>query len=150
MPMPAPVPAPVCCAAMPDHLKYAAILACAVANFAIGWAWYSPMLFMKPWLKAIGKKPSQLKTDGMAGMMAGWFVGSFLSALTIAYLMHVSHAEDTVAALRITWAGWIGLTAAAASGDYLAQRRGFPLFAINMGELLVAFSVDAVILANWH
>ena len=37
-----------------NEMNYLAIIIAGILNMAIGAAWYSPMLFAKPWMKAMG------------------------------------------------------------------------------------------------
>lgn len=46
------------------HINYLAVLVAAVLNMAIGALWYSPVLFAKPWMKAIGKSMKDMGKPG--------------------------------------------------------------------------------------
>src|SRR5947208_2625149 len=39
------------------HVNYLAVLVAAVAVFVLGWLWYSPLLFYKPWMRLRGMDP---------------------------------------------------------------------------------------------
>ncbi len=39
------------------HVNYLAILVAAVGVFVLGWLWYSPLLFFKPWMRLRGMDP---------------------------------------------------------------------------------------------
>jgi len=142
------IPGALCCT--PEHLNYLAVLACGVVNFAVGGWWYSPMGFGKAWMKAAKVNPRKLDTSNMGQMYAGWIGTSFLMALSMAYLLRLTHADDAVSGLRAAWTVWIGFTCASAAGDYLALRRGWTMYAINMGQYLVNFTLNALILTAWH
>ncbi|PYO76509.1 MAG: hypothetical protein DMD63_14300 [Gemmatimonadetes bacterium] len=34
------------------HVNYLAVLVATVVVFVLGWLWYSPLLFFKPWMRA--------------------------------------------------------------------------------------------------
>src|SRR5207247_2062134 len=38
-------------------VNYVAVLVAAVAVFVLGWLWYSPLLFYKPWMRLRGMDP---------------------------------------------------------------------------------------------
>ena len=38
-----------------NNMSWLPTLVAFVASFALGWAWYSPMLFLKPWQEGIGE-----------------------------------------------------------------------------------------------
>ena len=39
------------------HVNYWAVLVAAVAVVGLGWLWYSPLLFFKPWMRLRGMDP---------------------------------------------------------------------------------------------
>src|SRR6266480_4920531 len=39
------------------HVNYVAVLVATVAVFVLGWLWYSPLLFFKPWMRLRGMDP---------------------------------------------------------------------------------------------
>jgi hypothetical protein len=39
------------------HVNYLAVLLAAVAVFVLGWLWYSPLLFLRPWMRLRGIDP---------------------------------------------------------------------------------------------
>jgi hypothetical protein len=141
-------------AALPsgDHLNYTAILACGALNFVVGGLWYSGYGFAKAWMKAAKVTPRKLSTSNanMGLLYTGWIAMSFLVALSMGYLLMLTHAADASSALRAAWTVWIGFTVAAGMGDYLALGRGMKLFAINMGQHFVTFTLNALILSAWR
>ena len=40
------------------HVNYLAVLVAAVVVFILGWLWYSPLLFYKPWMRLRGLDPN--------------------------------------------------------------------------------------------
>src|SRR5262245_11433222 len=40
------------------HVNYLAVVVAAVAAFLLGWLWYSPLLFLKPWMRLRGLDPA--------------------------------------------------------------------------------------------
>jgi hypothetical protein len=51
---------------MLQGVHWPAVLAAVVAAMAVGSLWYSPLLFMKRWVKEIGKTPEQLGNPMLA------------------------------------------------------------------------------------
>src|SRR5690348_18355401 len=64
------------------HVSYLAVLVAAVAAFVLGWLWYSPLLFFKPWMRLRGLDPDA----AMAGakMPVGKLVIEFARCLVLA------------------------------------------------------------------
>jgi hypothetical protein len=135
---------------MGDHLNYTAVFACGVINFAIGGFWYTPLGFGKAWMKAAGHRPRNTTSSTMVKLYTGWVAMALLVALSMGYLLMLTHATDASSGLRAAWTVWLGFTCAGAAGDYLAMQRGWKLFAINMGAHLVTFTVDALVLTAWR
>jgi hypothetical protein len=46
-----------------------AIFLATVVGFAVAALWYSPILFVKPWMKSIGMTEKDMKKDAKNGMM---------------------------------------------------------------------------------
>src|SRR5438105_14687977 len=67
------------------HVNYVAVLVAAVAVFVLGWLWYSPLLFFKPWMRARGLDP----VAAMAGakMPGGKLVVELLRCFLLAYIV---------------------------------------------------------------
>src|SRR5438105_7642315 len=95
------------------HVNYSAVLAAALAVFVLGWLWYSPLLFYKPWMRLRGMDP----VAAMAGakMPAGKLVIELVRCLVLACVI-----ARFVALLGISaWMGavhfglslWLGLPA---------------------------------------
>src|SRR6202040_101378 len=67
------------------HVNYLAVLVAAVAVFVLGWLWYSPFLFYKPWMRARGLDP----VAAMAGakMPGGKLLIELLRCIVLAYVI---------------------------------------------------------------
>src|SRR5213596_1360925 len=66
-------------------VNYLHVLVAAVVVFVLGWLWYSPLLFFKPWMRARGLDPAA----AMAGakMPAGKLVIELVRCLVLAYVI---------------------------------------------------------------
>lgn len=135
-----------CCA--PEHLHYAAVVGCGLANTLVTGVWC--IALGKTWMKAAKVTIKKLSGANMPLVVLGWVGSSFLIALSTAYLLKLTHAGDTTSALRAAWSVWVGFTLAASVNDYITLRRGWRLFALNMGQYLLLFTLSAVLLTAWH
>ena len=68
------------------ELNIAAILAGSVAGFAFGALWYSPLLFLKPWMREAGIAPDAHKTNP-GKVFGGSSIFTVVSAFALAYLL---------------------------------------------------------------
>jgi len=67
------------------HVDYLPVFVSAVVVFVLGWLWYSPLLFFKPWMRLRGLDP----VAAMAGakMPAGKLVVELARCLILAYVI---------------------------------------------------------------
>jgi len=138
---------------MPDvHINYLAVLVAALAAFALGALWYSPLLFAKPWVKAHGYTEERIKemqkSAGKAYAVS--LVCQLLIALAIAVLVSYIHMERCVQGLKLgllVWAGFafpLGLMA-----NVFSDKR-ITVFYIDTGYQLVYLLIMGAIITVWH
>ena len=116
---------------MPNvSINWWAILVAVVSNFVIAGVWYSPTLFMKPYLTMSGVG----KPEFDAGLRKA-LIGDLFSFLAMAFvLIHVirySAANDLGHGLLVTFWTWLGFVAAVLLGSVTYEHRPFKYFAIN-------------------
>jgi hypothetical protein len=130
-------------------INYLAVFVAAVINMVVGWIWYSPSVFAKPWAKEAG-----IKLKDMGGSNANRsFLIAGLGALVQSYILahFVSYtAADTVVEGALTgfWL-WVGFTAITAAVNYAFAGRSLKLWQIDAGYFLVVLLVNGALLANW-
>jgi len=134
------------------HVNYLAVLVAAVAVFMLGWLWYSPLLFFKPWMRLRGMDP----VAAMAGakMPTGKLVIEFARCLVLVYVI-----ARFVAILGVgSWMGavhfglflWIGFPVILLTGSVLWENIPWKVAAIHAGDWLVKLLVIPIILSVWH
>jgi uncharacterized protein DUF1761 len=137
------------------HLNWLAILVAAVSTMILGFLWYSPLLFAKPWMREMGYDPSDnAKTQEMqksAGpAYAGSFVASVISAFTLALIFHAMRLDSLHHGLMASFHIWLGFVATVQLTGALFAKQSMRLFAINTGYQLVCYLAMGVILALWR
>ena len=92
------------------HINYIAVVVSAVAAFAIGGLWYSPLLFAKHLVKAHGYTEEQVKEmqKGACKAYAISILCQLLIALAIAVLIGYLHLERCVQGLKLALLIWAG------------------------------------------
>jgi hypothetical protein len=135
-------------------LNWLAILVAAISTMIVGFLWYSPLLFAKPWMREMGYDPNdKAKTDEMkksAGpAYAGSLVASLLSAFTLALILHGLRAEDLHFGIMASFHIWLGFVATVQFTGALFMKQSMKLFAINTGYQLVCYLVMGSILTVW-
>jgi hypothetical protein len=135
-----------------QHVNYLAVLVAGVAVFVLGWLWYSPLLFFKPWMRLRGMDPVAAMSG--AKMPAGKLLVELVRCLVLAYV--IAHFVDR---LRVTsWIGavhfglfvWIGFPVILLTGSVLWENISWKVAAIHAGDWLVKMLVIPIIVSHWH
>lgn len=136
-------------------LNWLAVLVAAISTMVVGFLWYSPLLFAKPWMREMGYDPNdKAKTEEMkksAGpAYAGSMVAGLLSAFTLALILHGLRAEDLHFGIMASFHIWLGFVATVQFTGALFMKQSMKLFAINTGYQLVCYLVMGTILTVWR
>lgn len=139
---------------MNPSLYFPAFLVATLVTMIIGSLWYSPLLFMKPWLKALGKSDKgpdandMKKSAGsaMAGMLVAALVMNYILSHFIQYTQSTTFADGLVGGFWI----WLGFIAATHVSYVLFENRSWTLYAINMGYYFVTLLICGGIFAAWR
>jgi hypothetical protein len=137
-------------------INFWAVLVAAIIEMAIGALWYSQILFIKPWMRAIGKSEAEL--ESMKKDAAGGYAGSMIAALVTAYILahFVTYAQNfnqdysAFGGLTGAFWAWLGFVVTTALSSVLFERRAWTLYFINIGYYLVSFLAMGALLAVWH
>ena len=125
-----------------------AVIAAAMASFAIGGLWYSPALFGAAWMRETGLTESRLAESNPARTYGLALLLSLLAATVFAAFLGPKPALGfAVGAGLSAGACWV---AASFGINYLFEQRSFRLFAINGGYHTIQFGVFGAILGAWH
>jgi Protein of unknown function (DUF1761) len=131
-----------------------AVLVAAVSTMIVGFLWYSPMLFAKPWTVLMGYDPNdKAKMDEMrksAGKSyAISFVASLVAALVLGKIIDVTSVQSPLYGMKIGFAVWLGFVTTVQLTAKLFGNQPTKLYLINTGYQLVCYLVMGVILAVW-
>jgi Protein of unknown function (DUF1761) len=138
------------------QINYMAILTAVVANFILGFIWYTP-LFGKAWAKEMGfdtsikPAPAEL-AKGMIIMVIGNFLMAYVFAHNIAAWGFVPEMDEMPAIGIILNAAiftWLGFYVPVDLGAIAWERKSWKLFGINTGYHLAMLLVAAAILTLW-
>jgi Protein of unknown function (DUF1761) len=136
------------------HINLLAVLVAAISTMIVGFLWYSPILFAKPWMREMGYDPDdkakiQQMQKSAGPAYAGSFVASLISAFVLALVFHWMRVGDLHAGLGTAFHVWLGLVATVHFTDMLFQKKSLKLFAINTGYQLLCYLAMGAILATW-
>jgi hypothetical protein len=134
------------------HLNWLAVIVTAVIGFLLGWLWYSPVLFAKPWMAAMKITPERMQETaqkGMAKFLVQGFIYTVISTIALAMLVK-DHAPSTWLKGAMLGA-FIGALVVGVRmlNTGVWEQRPTVLKAINVGHEIVLFAVQAAILTVW-
>jgi fluoride ion exporter CrcB/FEX len=137
------------------HINLLAVLVAAIATMVVGFLWYSPLLFAKPWMREMGYDPNdKAKMEEMkksAGpAYGGSFLASLVSAFILALFLHWVRAESLHSGLMVGFHVWLGFVATVQFTSALFTKQSMKLLSINTCYQLVCYLAMAAILACWN
>jgi hypothetical protein len=132
------------------HFNFLAVLVSALILWMLGAAWYSPPLFAKPWMAALGITPVPGQKKGLLGGMIASFVGDLILAFVLAHIIVWSHANAIGRGIFVGVLVWFGFFVAPNFPQGIYEGRPFKLFAINNGYWLVGLIIVGGLLAVWR
>jgi len=128
------------------------VVIAAVATMIVGFLWYSPFLFAKPWMLAMGYDPDD--TAKLAAMRQGAartygisFLASLASAFVLGKVIVVTTVTTVPYGMKVGFAMWLGFVAMVQLTGKLFERKPWKLFFINTGYQLACYLVMGAILA---
>ena len=132
-----------------------AVLVAALATMVIGFLWYSPLLFARPWMVLMGHDPDdKAKLAEMqkgAGPMYGMsLVASLLSAAVLGKIIAIATVNTALYGMKIGLAVWLGFVTTVQLTNALFSKQPAKLYAINTGYQLVCYLVMGAILGAWR
>jgi uncharacterized protein DUF1761 len=136
-------------------LNLLAVLVAAISTMLVGFVWYSPILFAKPWMREMGYDPNdkakvQQMQKSAGPAYFGSFIASLVSAFILALFLHQFHAQSLQLGLLVGSHVWLGFVATVQLTGVLFMKQSMKLFAINTGYQLVCYLVMGAILAVWR
>lgn len=134
------------------EVNYLAVLLAGVATMVVGFLWYGPMLFAKPWMKLMGYTAESIKKE-QANMGKTYGISFVLALLTAYVLSHVMVLSENFYGYAPVMAGlssafwmWLGFIMPVQATDVLFGSKKFKLFVINTGYQLASVLVMGVVL----
>jgi hypothetical protein len=133
------------------QINLLAVLVAGIANMAIGFAWYSPLLFGNQWMKLMGltklsMKAAQKKMGPMYGLS---FIATLVTGYVLSILVNSVGALTLVEGLQLSALVWLGFTTTVQLTDLIFGGKSFKLYAINTGYQLVSLLVMGAIVTVW-
>jgi hypothetical protein len=135
------------------HISILPLVVVAVANFFLSWVWYSPLLFMKPWAKALGTwgktEMTESERKAMPFLMLGGFVSSFILSCGLQIVVHGMGVTDFAGGLLVGVVAWATF-ALTHSLNTLFEGRKPVVLVINNGLFLLTYALFGGLVAVWR
>ena len=132
-----------------------AMFLAALSTMVVGFIWYSPMLFARPWTIAMGYDPDdKAKMDEMrkgAGPLYGIaLLASLVSAFMLGKVILGITVDSALYGMKVGFGVWLGFVATVQLTDTLFGKRPFKLFLINTGYQLICYLAMGAIIGAWQ
>jgi hypothetical protein len=116
----------------------------ALASFAVGGLWYSPVLFGRPWQRLAGLSDADLAGRNLAAVFGGSLLCALVGSLVLALFVggEAGPAEGAAAGAAVGL-GWI---ATALVTTALFERRPLGLALVNGGYQAVAYTLMGLVI----
>ncbi|MDE1875050.1 MAG: DUF1761 domain-containing protein [Patescibacteria group bacterium] len=135
------------------NISYWTVIVATVVVMAIGYVWYSPILFGGLWMKSKGFTTESLKEKSKARSMApvwgGMVLSTFIMAVVVAALFQSLIITSLGGMLLLAVCVWAAFSIHAAIGDYAFGGEPTAAFLIKIGHELVAIVALCLIIGIW-
>ena len=134
------------------QINLLAVVVAGTATFALGGLWYSPFLFGRAWVAALGLTPEQVaerrKSAGTAYAVTllCWLV--MAGALSV--LIHRIGITNTPGGIKLAVLCWLGFAATVGLSLHMFSQRQLAVFLIDTSYQLTSLLVMGAILTRWQ
>ncbi len=130
------------------------VLVAGIATMVLGFLWYSPLLFARSWMIAMGHDPEdKSKTQEMQKSAGKSYVISFAASLVSAFVLgkiiHITTVNSVLYGMKIGFAIWLAFVTTVQLTAKLFGNQSTRLYLINTGYQLVCYLAMGAILAVW-
>ena len=132
----------------PSSINWLAVIAATLMFYALGALWYSPLLFVKTWMKELNFTKDDSKKANLAKIIPLTFILSFIMVTNLAFFLSDPKVDAGSGALYgfLTGFGWVAMAMILTA---LYEMRGWRYMLINGGYMVVGFTLSGVILGAW-
>ena len=131
---------------MPYQVRPLGVLLAAVATFAVGMLWYSPLVFGKAWMRLNGYTPERMAE--MKQKVGRAYLVSFIAYLVLAVgLDSVAGAGSPIDAIKISVRVWLFFVLPVSVTALMFSERPFGAWLIDAGYQVAYFAVMGVVLS---
>ncbi len=134
-----------------SHINWLHVAVAAIAYFALGALWYSPLLFVKKWIELLKinvNDPDAKK--GMAALFITSFILMLVTTIGLAVLMQILPAVDVIGGIKLGLFIAVCFSTTSVSINYVYTKKPFMLYLIDCGYHIAGIVIASAILSAWH
>ena len=123
------------------------VLVATLVVFVVGWLWYSPLLFFKPWMQLRGKDPAAAMTGKMPmGKLVVELARCFVFSYLVAHLVVNNELHHVTSAIHMGVFYWVTFPVVMLVGTVTWEDLNWKVAAIHAGEYLVKLLLIPIII----
>ena len=126
-----------------------AIVVAVILHQVVGFLWYSPFLFLSPWVVGLGKKIADLNMSDPAPFVAD-IVGWFFARYFISWLVQRAHIDTFNQAVGLSALLWAGVALPLLAPHYIFAGLYINVLLIDAMNALVQLAATCCLLALWR
>lgn len=137
-------------------ISYLGVLVAAVASFAFGALWHSPLGFSNYWMGLMKFKPEDMRAMPLTpvqSMLLG-FIATVLFAYVLAHFVAIGGIVvggiSVGLALEVGFWVWLGFVVVTLANGFLWEGKPLALFAFNAAYQFLAIEIMAAVLGVIH
>jgi len=128
-------------------VNFVAVVVAAIVSIFLGALWYSPALFARPWMQAVGRTEEELGGMGFGYVISG--IGALLSSYALARIDRWAEVDTLWNGGLVGLLAWLGFVAPVLAVTTYFGGRPVKLWWINAGYQLLALVVLGAINGAW-
>jgi hypothetical protein len=128
-------------------INYVAVIIAALVPMVLGALWYSPALFARPWMRAVGRDEDELGGLGLGYVVSA--IAAVLSSYALARIERWAEVDDLWNGALVGLLVWLGFVAGLLAVLTYFGGRPRALWLINAGYQLVSLAIMGAILGVW-
>lgn len=134
------------------QINYLTVIIGALLNWGLGFAWYSPILFGKQWMKYSGMQTSNLP-DSRKSLLSSYgilFGGALIMTYVLSQFVGLAGARGLIDGAGVGFWAWLGFVAVSTLGGVVFEQKPWSFYFINSGYYLVALMITGALLGAWR
>jgi hypothetical protein len=129
-------------------VNYVAVIVAALVPMVLGALWYSPLLFARPWMTAVGRTEEELNGAGLGYALSA--VAAIVTSYMLARVIGWAEADSLVDGALVGLMVWVGFVATVLAVTTYFGGRPRVLWFIDNGYQALSLLVMGAIHGAWN